>query len=416
MKEAMDRSSFAAEFEELLNVGIALSSIHDLEKLLNMILLEARRLTQADAGTLYLVKGDRLIFRVSQCQSLSDRLGEDRMRQMYQSFEMPVSRESIAGYSALTRKVLNIPDVKEIPPEASYHYNPSWDQKAGYASHSMMAVPMLNRDGEAVGVLQLINALSDGRVIPFRIEHEKLASSLASQAAVAIENAELTEDLKQAHLDTIFRLGVAAEYRDKETANHIKRMSRYCALIAEGLGWGREEVEVILWSSLMHDVGKLGIPDSILQKPGRLTAEERKIMEYHTTIGGNILKGSAASVLQKSRIVAVTHHEKFDGTGYPRGLKGEKIPVEGRITLLADVFDALSSKRVYKEAMPEAEVLRILQEGRGAHFDPRILDVFLDRLGEVRKIKERYSDREGDFDKFRNLDSLEDDKEDSSRP
>jgi putative two-component system response regulator len=166
----------------------------------------------------------------------------------------------------------------------------------------------------------------------------------------------------------------------------------------------------------MHDVGKLGIPDRILQKPGPLTPEERKIMEYHTTIGGNILKGSAASVLQKSRIVAVTHHEKFDGTGYPRGLKGEKIPLEGRITILADVFDALSSKRVYKEAMPEAEVLRILQEGRGAHFDPRILDVFLDRLGEVRKIKERYSDREGDFDKFRNLDSLENDKEDSSRP
>jgi putative two-component system response regulator len=411
----MDRFSFAADFEELLNVGIALSSIHDLEKLLNMILLEARRLTQADAGTLYLVKGDRLIFRVSQCQSLSDRLGEDRMRQMYQSFEMPVSRESIAGYSALTRKVLNIPDVKEIPPEAFYHYDPSWDQKAGYASHSMMAVPLLNRDGEAVGVLQLINALSDGRVIPFRIEHEKLASSLASQAAVAIENAELTENLKQAHLDTIFRLGVAAEYRDKETANHIKRMSRYCALIAEGLGWGKEEVEVILWSSLMHDVGKLGIPDRILQKPGPLTAEERKIMEYHTTIGGNILKGSAASVLQKSRVVAVTHHEKFDGTGYPRGLKGEKIPLEGRITILADVFDALSSKRVYKEAMPEAEVLRILQEGRGAHFDPRILDVFLDRLGEVRKIKERHSDREGDFDKFRNLDSLENGKEDSSR-
>ncbi len=412
----MDRSPFAAEFEQLLNVGIALSSIHDLEKLLDMILLEARRLTQADAGTLYLVKEDRLIFRVSQCQSLSDRLGEHRMRQMYQSFEMPVSRESIAGYSALTRKVLNIPDVKEIPPEASYHYNPSWDQKAGYASHSMMAVPMLNREGEAVGVLQLINALSDGRVIPFRMEHEKLASSLASQAAVAIENAELTEDLKQAHLDTIFRLGVAAEYRDKETANHIKRMSRYCSLIAEGLGWGKEEVEVILWSSLMHDVGKLGIPDRILQKPGPLTPEERKIMEYHTTIGGNILKGSAASVLQKSRIVAVTHHEKFDGTGYPRGLKGEKIPLEGRITILADVFDALSSKRVYKEAMPEAEVLRILQEGRGAHFDPRILDVFLDRLGEVRKIKERYSDREGDFDKFRNLGSLENDKEDSSRP
>jgi putative two-component system response regulator len=403
----MDDSRFAEEFEQLLNVGIALSSVHDLEKLLDTILLEARRLTQADAGTLYLVKEDRLIFRVSQCQSLSDRLGEARMRQMYQSFELPVSRESIAGYSALTKKVLNIPDVRAIPPEFPYHYNPSWDRKADYASHSMMVVPMLNREEQIVGVLQLINALSGERVVPFRREHEKLASSLASQAAVSIENAELTEDLKQAHLDTIFRLGVAAEYRDKETANHIKRMSHYSALIARGLGWADDAVEGILWSSLMHDVGKLGIPDSILQKPGRLTAEERKIMEYHTAIGGSILKGSKAPVLFKSRIVALTHHEKYDGTGYPRGLKGEKIPLEGRVTLVADVFDALSSKRVYKEAMTESEVLRILEEGKGTHFDPDVLDVFFGRLEEVREIKGRYSDREEDFDKFRNLDDLE---------
>ncbi|NWF55944.1 MAG: GAF domain-containing protein [Syntrophaceae bacterium] len=410
----MDPSRLAEEFEQVLNVGIALSSVHDLEKLLDLILLEARRLTRADAGTLYLVKGNRLVFRVSQCQSLSDRLGEERMRQMYQSFEMPVSPESIAGYSALTRKVLNLGDVKQIPPEASYHYNSSWDQKAGYDTHSMMVVPMLNRENEVVGVLQLINAMSDGRVIPFRMEHQRLASSLASQAAVAIENAELTEDLKQAHLDTIFRLGVAAEYRDKETANHIKRMSHYCALIARGLGWSDEEVETILWSSLMHDVGKLGIPDSILQKPGRLTPEERKIMELHTNIGGSILKGAKAPVLQKSRIVALTHHEKFDGTGYTRGLKGEKIPLEGRITVLADVFDALSSKRVYKEAMAEAEVLRILTEGRGTHFDPAILDVFLGSLEEARRIQGRYSDREEDFDKLRGLGSTEGEEEDSA--
>jgi response regulator RpfG family c-di-GMP phosphodiesterase len=266
-----------------------------------------------------------------------------------------------------------------------------------------------------VGILQLINAIMDGRVIPFRKEHQRLASSLASQAAVAIENAELTEDLKQAHLDTIFRLGVAAEYRDKETANHIKRMSHYCALIARGLGWSDEAVETILWSSLMHDVGKLGIPDSILQKPGRLTPEERKVMELHTTIGGSILKGAKAPVLLKSRIVALTHHEKFDGTGYPRGLKGEKIPLEGRVTILADVFDALSSKRVYKEAMPEAEVLRILTEGRGTHFDPAILDIFLGKLEEVRTVKDRYSDREEDFDKLRNLDPTGADEEDSIR-
>lgn len=404
----MVRSSLSEDFEKLLNVGIALSSIHDLQKLLDLILQEARRLTRADAGTLYLVKGDQLIFKVSQCQSLIERLGKDCMQQMYQSFSLPISRESIAGYVALTKKVLNIPNVKDIPREASYHYNPSWDERAGYATRSMMVVPMLNRQGNVAGVLQLINAMSDatGKVVSFPAKQERLVSSLASQAVVAIENAELTENLKQAHLDTIFRLGVAAEYRDKETANHIKRMSEYSTLIAQELGWGEEEVNMLLRSSLMHDVGKLGIPDGILQKPGRLTPEERHFMEYHTIIGGNILKGSNAAILRQSRIVALTHHEKFDGTGYPRRLKGEEIPIEGRITILADVFDALSSKRVYKEALEEKEVLRILEEGRGSHFDAKILDVFLANLDGVRAIQRSYADQEGDFDKFRDLDRL----------
>ncbi len=414
----MVRSSLADDFEKLLNVGIALSSIHDLQKLLDLILQEARRLTRADAGTLYLVKEGHLFFKVSQCQSLMQRLGKDCMQQMYQSFSLPISRESIAGYVALTKKVLNIPDVRNIPREASYHYNASWDERAGYVTRSMMVVPMLNRQGIVAGVLQLINAMSDstdGKVVPFPAKQERLVSSLASQAVVAIENAELTEDLKQAHLDTIFRLGVAAEYRDKETANHLKRMSEYSALIAEGLGWGEEEVIMLLRSSLMHDVGKLGIPDGILQKPGRLTPEERHFMEYHTIIGGNILKGSNAEILRQSRIVALTHHEKFDGTGYPRQLKGEEIPIEGRITVLADVFDALSSKRVYKEALAENEVLRILREGRGLHFDPKILDIFLANMEEVRTIQKRYEDQEGDFDKFRGLDELKIEDEENEK-
>jgi len=373
---------------------------------LGLILQEARRLTQADAGTLYLVKDHKLTFKVSQCQSLIDRLGEESRRRMEPVFEMPISRESIAGYAALNKRILNIPNVKDIPPQASYRYNPAWDERAEYISQSMLVIPMLDREDEVVGVLQLINALSDGRVVPFLPEYEKLASSLASQAAVAIENAELTKDLKQAHLDTLFRLGVAAEYRDKETANHIKRMSHYCALLAEGLGWSAEKVNGMLWSSLMHDVGKLGIPDAILQKPGRLTAEERRIMEYHTVIGGNLLKGSEVPVLKQSRIVALTHHEKFDGTGYPRGLKGEEIPIEGRITILADIFDALSSKRIYKEALVEEEVLCILGEGQGSFFDPKILNIFFRHLDAAREIRDRYVDRAEDFDKFRNLDYL----------
>jgi putative two-component system response regulator len=407
----VERSSNSEAFEDLLNVGIALSSIHDLQKLLGFILTEARRLTRADAGTLYLVKENKLVFKVSQCQSLTERLGDPIMERQYQSFEMPISSESIAGYVALTREVLNIPDVRRIPAGSPYHYNSSWDERTGYETRSMLVIPMRNKDGKIVGVLQLINALSKGEVVPFAGASEKVATSLASQAGVAIENAALTEDLQQAHLDTIFRLGVAAEYRDKETANHIKRMSHFSALIAESLKWPKEEVERLSWSSLMHDVGKLGIPDAILQKPGLLTTEERRIMQLHSIIGGNILKGSGARLLKQARLVALTHHERYDGKGYPRRLKGEKIPIEGRITILADIFDALSSRRVYKEALPENEVLRILEEGRGVFFDPEILPLFLDRLEEAREIQSRYGDRPEDFDKFRNLDqvAIEDD-------
>jgi GAF domain-containing protein len=146
------------DFEKLLNVGIALSSIHELDKLLDLILKEARRLTRADAGTLYLVKDNQLIFKISQCDSLCCRLGEGRMRQMYESFSMPISPKSIAGYVALNKKVLNISDVQQIPEEAPFQYNPSWDEKTGYITRSMLVVPMLNREGKVTGVLQLINA------------------------------------------------------------------------------------------------------------------------------------------------------------------------------------------------------------------------------------------------------------------
>ena len=271
------------------------------EKLLGLILSEARRLTRADAGTLYLVKENKLVFKVSQCQSLTERLGEPIMERQYQSFEMPISKGSIAGYVAMTRESLNIRDVRRIPAGAPYRYNSSWDERTGYESRSMLVVPMGNKDGKIVGVLQLINALNRGNVVPFPGGSEKVANSLASQAAVSIENAALAENLRQAHLDTIFRLGVAAEYRDKETANHIKRMSRFSGLIAESLGWPQDEVKPLFWSSLMHDVGKLGIPDAILQKPGPLTPEERRIMELHSVIGGNILKGSDAAVLKQAR-------------------------------------------------------------------------------------------------------------------
>lgn len=389
--------------EELLNVGVALSSEHDLDKLLDMILLEAQRLTDADGGSIYLVEGDKLIFKVSRNNTFFKRWGEEKTRAMFKSFEMPITKTSMSGYVALTGKAINISDVHHIPADLECCYDPSFDRKNDYETKSMLVIPMLDRDNRVIGVLQLINSVSLGRIVPFTGDHLKITSSFSSQASVAMQNARLNEELKNAHIETIFRLSAAAEYRDKETSNHIKRVSNYSRLMAEKMGFSHEETDFIYWASPMHDIGKLGVPDAILLKPGILTPEERKEMEKHSVIGAMILRDSSEKIMKMSRIVALTHHEKWDGTGYPLGLKGNSIPLEGRIVAIADVFDALSSKRCYKEAFPEEKVLAIMRDSREKHFDPVLLDAFLNNFGAARAIRDKYADKEEDFDKFLNL-------------
>jgi putative two-component system response regulator len=182
---------------------------------------------------------------------------------------------------------------------------------------------------------------------------------------------------------------VAAEYRDLDTAGHIRRISDHCALLGEKAGLLEEEVEILRYTSPMHDVGKIGVPDAILLKPGRLTPEERTIMEQHTVIGAKILGDSDSVILRESEVVAISHHEKWDGSGYPNGVKGDEIPRVGRIAAIADVFDALSSPRCYKPAFPEEKVLAIMHEGRGRHFDPDLLDTFLDNFKGHAEIRDR---------------------------
>ena len=191
------------------------------------------------------------------------------------------------------------------------------------------------------------------------------------------------EQTLQAHMDTIHKLGIAAEYKDEDTANHIYRMSHYCAIIARGLNLPEDEIELIKHTSPMHDVGKIGIPDAILLKPGKLDAEEWLVMQEHTTIGGRILGDSNSPILQTGKIIALSHHERWDGTGYPKKLKGKEIPLFGRICAVADVFDALTNKRPYKDPFLNEKALQIMEEGRGSHFDPEILDTFFNLLDEI---------------------------------
>lgn len=209
-------------------------------------------------------------------------------------------------------------------------------------------------------------------------------------AAVRLKRAEL--GVRASQEETILRLARAAEYRDEETGEHVKRMSRHCALLFQRLGHAPERVELIRLASILHDVGKIGIEDRILLKPGSLTPQEFDIMKQHVDIGHRILAGSDSELLQLAATIVWTHHEKYDGSGYPRGLAGDSIPLEGRVAAIADVFDALTSNRVYRPAFPLDKALNTMREGRAKHFDLQLLDLFLDPIDDVLAIKGQHVD------------------------
>ncbi len=196
--------------------------------------------------------------------------------------------------------------------------------------------------------------------------------------------AKAFEKIKIASLDTVYRLSRAAEYKDEDTGAHVERMSHYSSAIARGMGLGDEFVEQILWASPMHDIGKIGIPDRVLQKPGKLDPNEWVIMRQHTIIGAEILKDASADFIKLAADIALTHHEKWNGSGYPKGVKGSDIPLSGRIVALADVFDALTSARPYKAPFPLEKALAIIKEGQGSHFDPQVVDTFLAIENEIK--------------------------------
>lgn len=217
--------------------------------------------------------------------------------------------------------------------------------------------------------------------------NQQLVKYADDLSQITLELRTAHQELQKASLDTIRRLVIAAEYKDEDTGDHIIRMSGYSALIAERCGLPAKEVQNILYAAPMHDVGKIGIPDSILMKPGKLTVEEFEIVKTHTTIGANILAYSRAEVLNLAEQVALCHHEKWDGKGYPQGLAGNTTPLAARIIGLADVFDALTSKRPNKDAYPVDMACDIIKREREHQFDPDIVDVFLKHLDEILKIK-----------------------------
>ncbi len=229
----------------------------------------------------------------------------------------------------------------------------------------------------------------DNRAQKQNLEETLRARTAALRASLeSLERSELY--LHLSHEETIQRLAIAAEFRDKSTAYHIQRMSRYCALLARRYGLDEDRCELIRIASPMHDIGKIGTPDYVLLKPGKFTQDEFDVIAQHADIGYRILSGSDSELLNVAAIIAWTHHEKYNGQGYPRGLAGKEIPLEGRIAAIADNFDALTTKRVYKPAFPIEEAFQLMQEHRGAHFDPELLDLFLASADDLVHIRDQY--------------------------
>ena len=218
-----------------------------------------------------------------------------------------------------------------------------------------------------------------------RQEYDELQKKLEEVKA-------LQQEIEDTQKEVVFTMGAIGESRSKETGNHVKRVAEYSKLLALHVGLDEREAEMLKQASPMHDIGKVGIPDSVLNKPGRFNEEERAIIETHAQLGYDMLKMSDRELLKMAATVAYEHHEKWNGKGYPNGLKGEEIHICGRITALADVFDALGSARVYKEAWDDKRIFKLFKEERGEHFDPQLIDIFFDNLDEFLAIRDALKD------------------------
>ncbi len=271
------------------------------------------------------------------------------------------------------------------------------DQPSKQRALAAGARDFLSKPFDQAEVVARVTSLLDARALDLQLRRTRGSGSNGGASPETLRNEvallqNAHKDLRLAQEETVHCLALAAELRDDETSRHLERMSRYCWVIGAALGLGDERCETIRVASKMHDIGKICVPDSIRLKPGRLTADEFKTMKTHAQIGYEILAGSTSELTTIAATIAWTHHEKVDGSGYPRRLVGDQIPLEGQIAAVADVFDALTTDRIYRKGFTLPEALNVMREGRRAHFDGKILDVFFDRIDEIVAVKQKLDD------------------------
>ena len=381
--------------KDIIRLSLELNSSNDIDILLERILLEARKATGADAGTIYTKEGSELLFRHAQNSTLQKELNKGE-KLIYTTYTVPVNKNSISGYVAVKGESLNICDVYEIKGK-DYIFDRKYDDRSGYRTKSMLTVPLKSDRDEVLGVIQIINRKNEsGEMICFSDEDELFVKHFAQTAGTALQKAKMTRTL-------IMRMIQMAEMRDpKETGAHVNRVGAYSVEIYErwavDKGISQAEIDknrdILRMTAMLHDVGKVGISDTILKKPARFTPEEFDVMKKHTSLGAELFTNIESEFDKVARDIALSHHENWDGTGYPDNPKGSDISIFGRIVALADVYDALSCKRVYKEAWKEEDVLDEIKKLSGSKFDPEVVDAFFKCLPLIRSIAEKYPDRD----------------------
>jgi HD-GYP domain-containing protein (c-di-GMP phosphodiesterase class II) len=400
---------------DLVRIDSELNKIQDYDLLLERILLEARKVANADAGSIYLKEGDNLTIKYSQNDTLEKRLPSGE-KLIYNIFSIPISEKTISGYVAKSGELVNIPDAYDIPEGAPYGYDTKYDRLSGYKTTSMLTLPLDSTTGSLLGVIQLINSRdAAGETIPFSKDCEVVVTHFAANASLALQRAAMTRAM-------ILRMIRMAELRDpKETGAHVNRVAGYAVELYDHWAFkhkvGTKERDRIKdnfkLAAMLHDVGKVAISDIILKKPSRFTPEEYRVMQAHTLYGARLFDDLQSELDRISAEVALTHHENWDGTGYPGWVdvatgqpsrveedgtpmrrRGAEIPLFGRIVAIADVYDALVSVRVYKEAWDEERVLQELKNLAGTKFDPELVGYFLEIYPRIKQIRSRYPDQE----------------------
>jgi HD-GYP domain-containing protein (c-di-GMP phosphodiesterase class II) len=411
------------DFKYITRIDSELNQIQDVDILLERILLEARKVVHADAGSIYVKDTVRekagaynqLLIKYAQNDTTQKDLPQGQ-KLIYNVFSVPINEETISGYCASTRTLVNIPDAYKIPVDAPYSFGISFDRISGYKTTSVLAIPLLTADGNLLGVIQVLNSRDkDGNTIPFSVDDEFLITHFAANATVALQKAYMTRAM-------ILRMIKMAELRDpKETGTHVNRVAGYTVEIYDRWAYrhGVSDAErekfrdTLKTAALLHDVGKVAISDLILKKPGRFTPEEYAVMQHHTIYGAGLFDDPQSPLDRIARDIALTHHENWDGSGYPGwidpvtqlplkadaagkplGRTWEEIPLTGRIVAVAVGVDALCSRRVYKEPWDEDTVLDELRRLAGTKFDPELIEIFFEILPGIRQIQSLYPEHD----------------------